>query len=369
MSASRFAADLVEMGIERLAKGEIDRRSFLGALAAIGFAPAVMSSSKAMAEAKEIVVVNFGGDAVPTWGKAWGEPFTKDTGIKVTIIGGEPTAGAIKAMEESGKIIWDLTDGDAYYLPILSKQDLIQKYDYSVVDKNKVRPEFVYEYGLATYFYSTVNGYNLDKTGGKVPNGYKDYLNFKDFPGKRAMYKWLVGSLEAVLLGSGVEPDKLYPLDVEKAFSIIKEHKDQFVLWGGGAASQQLFRDGEVVMGSIWSTRASVLDRESKGKISWSWDQGIIAPGVWPVLKDNPAGADVWKFIASTQIPERQVELLKLLGNGPANPAADKLMTPELEKINCAFEANFKRQIPVGTAWYAENYDTVQNDFLDLFAG
>ena len=371
MHAGRFQADLIALAAERLERGEIDRRGFIRALGLLGLAPLALPGGAAQADApKEIVVVNFGGDAVKAWSVAWGEPFTKDTGIKVTVIGGEPTPGALKAMADSGKIAWDVTDGDAYYLPLLAKQGVIQKYDYTKVDKKKVRPEFVWEFGCASYLYSTVNAYNAEKTGGKIPNGYKDYMNFKDFPGKRAMYKWLLGSLEAVLLGSGVETDKLYPLDVKRAFAIIKDHKDQFVLWGGGAASQQLFRDGEVVMGCLWSTRASVLDRESKGKLTWVWDQGIVAPGVLPVMAKNPAGsAAAFDLLASMQTPERQIELLKMLGNGNANPAADVLLTPELKRISCAYEPNYKKQIPVNTDWYAANYDQVQNDFLDLMAG
>jgi len=370
MHAARYKADLALIAAERFSAGEIDRRTFLRALAALGAVGAVGTSEAAdAATPSEIVLCNFGGDAVPAWGEAWGEPFTKDTGIKVTIIGGEPTPGAIKAMVESGKVTWDLADGDMYYLPILAKLGDIQKYDYTKVDRAKVRPEFVQEYGCANYLYSYVNGYDTSKTGGRVPNGFKDYLNFKDFPGKRAMYKWLAGSLEAVLLADGVAPEKLYPLDVKRAFALIRAHKDQFLLWGGGAASQQLFRDGEVTMGVLWCTRATVLDRESKGKLTWTWDQGIIAPGVPPVLKNNPAGPVVWDFIASMQKPERQIELLKLLGNGPANPAAGEMLTPDLQKIDCGYEPNFRRQIPINSDWYAENYDQVQNDFLDLMSG
>ena len=367
MPASRFHADLALLAAERLDRGELDRRTFLRAVAALGLAPALLAG-EASAQAKEIVVCNFGGDAVAAWSNAWGKPFTADAGVKVTVIGGEPTPGALKAMVEGGKITWDCTDGDAYYLPILAKQGIIQKYDYSKVDKAKVRPEFVFEYGCANYLYSYVNGYDSAKTGGRVPNGFRDYLNFKDFPGKRAIYKWLAGSLEAVLLAAGTEPDKLYPLDVKKAFALIRDHKDQFVVWGGGAASQQLFRDGEVTMGVIWCTRASVLDRESQGRLTWTWDQGIVAPGVLPVLVRNPAGPVVWDFVASMQVPERQVELLKTLGNGPANPAAGALLTPELQKIDCGYEPNYRRQIPINTQWYAENYDRVQDDFLDLMS-
>ncbi|WP_166802270.1 extracellular solute-binding protein [Microvirga pakistanensis] len=368
MVKQRFHEDLALLAVERFERGELDRRTLLKALGALALGPAVLASSEVSAQTKEIVMVNYGGDAVRAWDEAWAQPFAADAKIKVSVIGGEPTAGAIKAMVESGKIVWDAADAEAFELAILGRDNLIQKYDYTKVDRNKVRPEFVFDHGCASYLYSVVNGYNAEKTGGRIPNGYKDFLNFKDFPGKRAMHKWLVGALEAVLLGSGVEPDKLYPLDVKKAFAVLKDHKDQFLLWGGGAASQQLFRDGEVVMGNIWHTRASVLDRESKGKLTWTWDNGIVAPGVLKVPVKNPAGPAVFDLIASIQKPERQIALLKILGNSPANPAASAMLPPDLQKVDCGYEPNYKRQIPINTTWYAENYDRVQDDFLDLMA-
>ena len=125
----------------------------------------------------------------------------------------------------------------------------------------------------------------------------------------------------------------------------------------------------EVVMGCVWSTRASVLDRDTGGRLTWVWDHGIVAPGVLQVLPNNPAGDLVWDFIASTQDPKRQIELLKMLGNGPANPAAGPMESPELQRIDCGYEPNYRRQIPINTKWYAENYERVQNDFLDLMSG
>lgn len=107
---SRHAADTIELAAERVKRGEMSRRSFMWAMAALGFAPIALNAKGALAKASEIVVVNFGGDAVAAWGTAWGEPFTADTGIKVTIIGGEPTPGSIKAMVESGSVTWDCTD-------------------------------------------------------------------------------------------------------------------------------------------------------------------------------------------------------------------------------------------------------------------
>jgi putative spermidine/putrescine transport system substrate-binding protein len=86
------------------------------------------------------------------------------------------------------------------------------------------------------------------------------------------------------------------------------------------------------------------------------------------VLVRNPGGPVVWDFVASMQKPERQIELLRLLGNGPANPAAGAMLTPDLQKIDCGYESNYRRQIPISSDWYAQNYDKVQDDFLDLMS-
>jgi putative spermidine/putrescine transport system substrate-binding protein len=38
----------------------------------------------------------------------------------------------------------------------------------------------------------------------------------------------------------------------------------------------------------------------------------------------------------------------------------------EIRNGDCGYEPNYRRQIPIDIRWYAENYDRVQNDFLDL---
>ena len=54
---------------------------------------------------------------------------------------------------------------------------------------------------------------------------------------------------------------------------------------------------------------------------------------VWAVPKNNPAGREAaMRLIAFTQDPQRQVELLTILGNGPVNPAAAALV-PDAVKM------------------------------------
>jgi putative spermidine/putrescine transport system substrate-binding protein len=84
-----------------------------------------------------------------------------------------------------------------------------------------------------------------------------------------------------------------------------------------------VLRNGEVTMCNLWHSRAASLFKESNGKFNWTWNQGLMNVDVWAVPKNNPAGREAaMKLIAFTQDPSRQVELLKILGNGPVNPAA-----------------------------------------------
>lgn len=66
--------------------------------------------------------------------------------------------------------------------------------------------------------------------------------------------------------------------------------------------------------------------------------------------------------------PERQVEFLKLLGSGPANPAASPVLPPELRRINPTYSDNAAKQVIMQDAWYAEHYETVYPRFRDLIS-
>ena len=73
-------------------------RKFLFGLMALGAAVALPSAG-AHAQAKEVVLVNWGGDAVKFMADAFGAPFEKETGIKVVVDSSGPSLAKIKAMD------------------------------------------------------------------------------------------------------------------------------------------------------------------------------------------------------------------------------------------------------------------------------
>jgi len=368
---ARQQEDCLHILSEKLARGEISRRRFaqLAALLLAG-APLAFRSGSAAADSGQLVLVNWGGDAIKAYDAAYGKPFQQETGIVVKEDGSGPTEGAMAAQVKSGKPTWDLVDADPFSAMSLGKQGMIEPIDYSIVDKNKMRPGFGWDYAASTYFFSYVIAYDSKKFGDQAPTGMADFFDVKKFPGKRSLYKWGSAMWEAALLGDGVAADKLYPLDLQRAHDKIKAFKDNIVsFWGGGAESQSVLMDGDASMALVWSTRAMLMEQDSDGQIKFVWNQGLISPGALAVIKNNPGGKqNAMKFIASAQAPQRQLVIFNMLGQGPANPATDALIPADKKQYNCVDPANMSKQIALNMDWYSENYGKALDDYTKVIS-
>jgi putative spermidine/putrescine transport system substrate-binding protein len=366
-----FQKDCLEILAGKAKRGEISRRQFTRfAAMVLGAAPFALGGRHAFAAEKQLVLVNWGGDALKAYDAAYGAPFEKETGITVKEDGTGPTEGAITAQFKSGKPTWDVVDADPFSAISLGKQGMIEPIDYTIVDKTKTRPGFGWDYAASTYFFSYVIAYDAQKFGKNPPKNMKDFFDVKTYPGKRSLYKWGAGMWEAALLADGVAPDKLYPLDLKRAHGKIAAFKENVVsYWGGGAESQQVMLSGDASMALIWSTRASLLDKDSGGQIKFIWDEGLISPGALAVIKNNPAGKDVaMKYIASTSDPKKQLVMFEMLGQGPANPATDALIPDDKKKYNPVDPANMKLQIALDMPWYAENYGAALDTYTKVIS-
>ncbi len=368
MATSQFALDAAQIALERFQCGRIDRRSLLLALGSLGLTAAALEPDEARAAAAEIVVCNWGGEAVDAFAKAYGAPFTRKTGVKVAIVGSGPAVGVIRAMVESGRVIWDATDGGIVDSLTLGRLGLVEPIDYTIVDRSQLPPALAGKFGVSNYVFSNVLAYDAQATRGVEPFGWTDFFDLRKFPGKRTMCKYIQGQLETVLLADGVAPADLYPLDVERAFKKLKPLLPEIIFWDGGAQSQQLFRDGEVAMGNIWHTRANLLRKENPERFNWTWSQNIFFASAWSVPKGNPAGKRVFEFINSTLDPAGQLLLFRIMGNGPSNPKTLALMTPQEAAINPTSPANRRSQFALDPAYYAQHESDLQNRYLDFIS-
>jgi putative spermidine/putrescine transport system substrate-binding protein len=355
--AQEFGADLAE-----IARG-LGRRRLLQGAAALGLAPATLARA---ATIPEVVLCNWGGDAIPAFNKAFVEPYEKKTGGKLTLDGSGPTNGKIRAMVEASSVRWDLCDSGVTGLAELATRGLLAPIDYSIVDKAKVLPGFAYEFGVCNYLFSTVQAWNTGKVTG-TPT-LADFFDLKKIPGKRMIRKDSQAMIELALLADGATIDTLYPLDVDRAFRKFATIKDSLLLWDTGAQSQSLLRDGEVSMGWLWNTRANLLKHEPGSKIDWTFKDGLLQPGLWVTPKGNPAGKQAMVAIADMQDPAGQVTLLSLLSNGPANPQAAAAVPADLAPVDPSSPANAAVQAKISADWYHDHHGATYRRFLDFLS-
>lgn len=343
----------------------LSRRTVLKGGVALGGAAAGLGAA-AQAASKEVVLANFGGDAVKAMTEAFVVPYEKATGGKMVIDGSGPSNGKIKTMVSARNVTWDIVDSGLAGTGELGPAGLLEEIDYSIVDKSKVTPGFAYKYGVCNYMFSSVQAWDTGKV--KAKPTLADFFDTKKYPGKRLMRKDSQAMLELALMADGVPVDKLYPLDVPRAMKKVASIKKDLLFWSTGAESQTMLREGEVVMGWLWHTRAVLLQKDTNKKVTFSFDGALLQPGLWVVPKGNPAGKQAMSAIASMQAPEGQVKLLAAMGNGPANPAAAPLVPAELNAINPGAAENVKEQAKIDADWYEKNYAKVRQDFLDMIA-
>jgi putative spermidine/putrescine transport system substrate-binding protein len=365
-----FIEDVAQIAEQRVQAGTLSRRSFNQLLLVMAAAAGMGPVRRAFADSGSVVVANWGGDAVPAFEKSF-QGFAGASGMKLQVDGSGPTEGAVKTQVNSGAVRWDVCDGEMYSSYRLGKEGVLAPIDYNVVDKSLIGYGDIHEFGLANYSYSYVIGFDAKKFGKNPPRSWADFWDVKKYPGKRTLYKWMSANLECALLADGVTPDKLYPLDVDRALRKIEELMPHIVThWSTGAECQQLLRDGEVSMAQMWHTRAQLVKQDTGGAIDWGFDNAIVAPSVWMVPKNNPAGAaNAMKFIAYALRPETQAKLMEVYNMGPVDTKVNALLSAELQKINPTAPANLSKQVQMNNLWYADHYSDTLNRYLALIGG
>jgi putative spermidine/putrescine transport system substrate-binding protein len=339
------------------------RRSFLTAAASVPLINAY--PREARAAAKELTVATWGGDDIKDLTQAFAKPFSGESGIKVLFDGAGPSEGKIKAMVDQGQVDWDVCDVDGYVAVRLANAGVLSVIDYKKVAREQVMLPFVLEHAIAGYTYSFVLAYNAAAYPNKPPMSWADFFDRRAFPGKRAVWRWMIGGFEAAAMAAGVERGKIYPMDVDSTVAKLATLGDDLTVWETGDHVRQMLLDGTINMACMWHSRAAQLGAESEGAIAWTFEQGLLCPGMWVVPKKNPGGNTAFDLLASMQKPKRQIELTHLRGLGPANPAATEAMPENLRPIDPTQPANRALQTTISSQWWAENYDKARLKFQD----
>ena len=90
------------------------------------------------ADRNNLVIQSWGGALTDAMKKAFFEPFSKETGIEVTVVeGGVDVGGKLAAMVRINNIEWDVTGDYLAGLKVLYDKGLLEDIDYSIVTNTK----------------------------------------------------------------------------------------------------------------------------------------------------------------------------------------------------------------------------------------
>ena len=323
----------------------------------------VAAPGGALAQSKEVIFATTGGVFDQALKELWFEPFTKQTGIKVTTIIATDAEQRSKAqaMVQSGNVTWDTINN----VDILaaSAQNRAFSEDLTEFCKQFEKRTDLMENtcstsGVRIYYNATLMVFNAEKFKDKKPQNWADFWNTRDFPGPRALPNfgdpWRV--LAAALMSDGVPADKLFPLDVERAFKKLDQIKPQIQLWWKtGDQSQQGFRSGDYVIGMIWGTRTNALRAEGQ-PIQPSFDQAFMLGDTTQIVRNAPnkeGALALLKFYLDN--PSVQAKIAEKFGVTPASRDAIKLMGPEGQAKIPTNPETFKKIVKHDPEWINAN--------------
>jgi putative spermidine/putrescine transport system substrate-binding protein len=326
-----------------------------------------LGADAAAAQQKTLTISSWGGAFQKAQRQAWFDVVEKELGITIKE---ETTSGIgdIRAQVASGRPTWDLSTQGAYTCALLEKEGRLEKLDPAVVNDPGVPKELKSDYWISQIVYSVAIGWRKDIYGDKRPSGWSAFWDTKTFPGPRSMRRHPIYNLEAALIADGVEPDKLYPLDVDRAFKKLESLRPHvLVWWNSGAQSAQVLQDGEVNMVGAWNGRIQALmdEKESADKIGITFDQQMLVSDCWLIPKGAPNKDLANKAIAIMMRPDVQAALPKYINYAPANNKAYEtgLITEEMAAKLPNSPQNVKKGFTMSVDWWVQNTDEMVKRF------
>jgi putative spermidine/putrescine transport system substrate-binding protein len=333
------------------------RRRVLAATAAGAFAGTFGKPFLAARAAESLVVRDPGGVWSPAATEAFYKPFSQATGIEVVgVAAAHDPIAQVKAMVETKSYVWDAINLGLPVQKLLGEQGYLEEVDATGTDVSELMPEAKTKWWLGTDAYATVYGYQVDKFP-TPPQSWAEVWDAAKFPGSRSLRKYPVETFEIALLADGVAPDKLYPLDVDRAFKKLEQIKSAVsVWWTSGAQASQMLKTAEVDICATWNGRAqAAIDDGAKVKIGWN--QGLYTFEGFAIAKGNPKADLARKFVKFCANAKQQSIFAHNIAYGPTNPGAYETIEPERAEILPTSPAHLKNLVQLDIDYWSKNQE------------
>ena len=284
----------------------------------------------------EVVIPTLGGSSEAALVEAYFEPFTRETGIKVVIV--PEDHAKLMTSAESGEPYADITSLSGGMLASWDQKGLLEDVDYKYFAEESIAgipPIWRQKRGVGRLVYSAVLSWNSEALPeGKRPQNWSEFFDTTNFPGPRGFAncdKIVDGAdLEIALMADGVPLDKIYPIDVDRAFGKLEAVKPSIVKWwSSGSQQAQGLIAGEFDItsaynGRIWNAM------KSGAPVDFTWNQSVMQYDYFVVMKGAVNLENAMKFLAFHSRADRQAAYSEAIGYGPVNKNAFELISKDV---------------------------------------
>lgn len=352
--------------------GSIGRRAFLratgGAMAGAAAASVTACGDRARQRAdstgssKTLVVRDIGGAYGEANRTAVYEPFSKETGIQVEVVN-IPRYAQMLAQIEGGRPQFDLIDIDMSALARFERADATQELDYDRLENARnagIAESLLTSHGVGKNYWASVIAYRTDAFAGRAPKSWADFWDTRAFPGVRALQSPDAGppELEFALLADGVPVDRLYPLDIDRAFRALDAVKDDVrEFWVDGATPGRLLEGGQVALSSVWHGRPSALI-EQGAPLAYQWNGARRQSNGFGIPKGARNVDAAYRLIDFALRPEVQSGFAEVYPMSPVVPAAYKHLPREAADLASSPE-HLYTGFDLDVGWWVENKEAV----------
>jgi putative spermidine/putrescine transport system substrate-binding protein len=333
----------------------IDRRTAL----ALGGAAVAAATRPARAEQTVLNVAAYGGIVNDYLTRVFGEPFEKETGIKVNF-GANASLALAKLQAASGAPAqWDIVVlTGAEYLTAID-QKLIVPYDYSIIDATNMPPQYKEPYGVKFSLFLFVMGWDKRVIpNDRAPKTLVDFWDTAKYPGKRSLYSNPSdGSvLEFALLADGVPIDKLYPLDIDRALRSLERLGRGNIIWHStNAEPVQQLTSGAVPLATAFNGRLIAANRAG-GQIGFTANQSSVSGNPYCVIASSAKQKQAFQFLNYLFTnAQADAEYMKLTNYAIPNTKALALVPQDILDILPTSPALKDKVFIKDDKWWADN--------------
>jgi putative spermidine/putrescine transport system substrate-binding protein len=308
----------------------ISRRSLLTSAAA-GAAVLAMPGVIRAQTGGRVLVRTSGGSYQEALQKGTWNEFTQLTGIEV--IGVPANTGKLLTMAQAGSQEIDVVEANAIAMLSLQEKGVLEEIDYSRFEHTDVKDVGTVEPTYLSYCaFAEAICYNSEVFPDGHPTTWKDVWDVEKFPGRRMLQdaKAISPNLEFALLAAGVKVEELYPLDIKRAFDMLRQIRPDVVkFFDSGALGASLLADRTAVLGALWTNRVDTLQK-SGAPVAVEWNEAMRVTEYTGILKGSPNYDNALRLIDFSASPKAQALSLPMIGLSPENIRAFDHISPEV---------------------------------------